>query len=68
MITKDAGPWADEESPSFCPVRDPQVVTGGIEDPEVCQSPGTVLKILAEGPSRRYDVVAFTGDIVHFKH
>lgn len=43
------GPWGR----SFCPFCDPQVVTSEIKDPEVCQPPGTVLEMLAEGPSRR---------------
>ncbi len=58
----------DAPERSFCPVCDPEVVTGGIENPEVLQAPRTVLEILAERPSGRYHPVAFTGDIVNFKY
>ena len=50
------------------PVRDPQVVPGRVEDPEIPQAPRAVTEILGDRPSRRCDLVALGHDIVDFEH
>ena len=50
------------------PVRNPQVVPGRIEDPEVLQAPQPVLEILRERPSRRRHTVALSNDVINFEH
>jgi hypothetical protein len=47
---------------------DPQEVAGWIEDPEVCQTPHAALEILFQWPSRRYDPVALSHDVIYLKH
>ena len=50
------------------PVRNPQVVPGRVEDPEVLQAPRPVLEILRERPSRRRHTVALSNDVINFEH
>ena len=49
-------------------VRNPQVVPGRIEDPEVLHAPRPVLEILRQRPSRRRHPVALSNDVVNFEH
>jgi hypothetical protein len=58
----------DEGALSFRPAGDPEVIPGGIEDPEIGQAPWAVPEILIERPACRHDPVAFTGDVVNFQY
>src|ERR1700733_9107254 len=50
------------------PVRNPQVVPGRVEDPEVLHAPRPVLEILRQRPSRRRHPIALSNDVVNFEH
>jgi hypothetical protein len=50
------------------PVRDPQVISGRVENPEIPQAPRAVTEILDDRPSRRCDLVALGRDIVDFEY
>ena len=52
----------------LCSAGNPQVVASGIEDSEILQAPWAVLKVLLQGPSRRYDPVALGSDVIYLKH
>jgi len=65
-MTGPAGPSLRTRLPG--PVRNPQVVPGRIEDPEVLHAPRPVLQILRQRPSRRRHPVALSNDVVNFEH
>jgi hypothetical protein len=65
-MTGPAGPSLRTRLPG--PVRNPQVVPGRIEDPEVLQAPRPVLEILRHRPSRRHHPVALSNDVINFEH
>jgi hypothetical protein len=50
------------------PLRDPQVVSGRVEDLEVLQAPRAVPEVLRERPSRRDNPIALSNDIVDLEH
>jgi hypothetical protein len=49
-------------------ISNPKVVTGGINNPEVGQAPGTIPEVITQRPSGRYYAVPLTIDIVNLKH
>src|ERR1700689_557774 len=65
-MTGPAGPSVRTRLPG--PVRNPQVVPGRIEDPEVLHAPRPVLEIIRQRPSRRRHPVALSNDVVNFEH
>ena len=72
LLSLDAARIAGQVNRRCCllwpTVGDPQEVAGWIENPEVCQAPPAALEILFQWPSRRYDPVALSHDVIYLKH
>jgi hypothetical protein len=49
-------------------VGDPEVVTVGIEEPEVSKTPRATLEILQQRPARGHHPVALSADVVDLEH